>query len=51
VRALRAEGIRGCAVASASPESLQVAAVADLAVPGPEGIVALLLAIAAELGA
>jgi trehalose 6-phosphate phosphatase len=51
VRALRAEGIRGCAVASASLESPQVAAAADLVVPGPEGIVALLLAIAAELGA
>jgi len=50
VRALRAEGIQGCAVASTSPESPQVAAVADLVVPGPEGIVALLLAIAAELG-
>ena len=51
VRALRAEGIRGCTVASASSESPQVAAEADLVVPGPEGIVALLLAIAAELGA
>ena len=50
VRALRAEGIRGCAVASASAESPQVAAVADLVVPGPEGIVALLAAIAADLG-
>jgi trehalose 6-phosphate phosphatase len=50
VRALRADGIRGCAVASASPESPQVAAVADLVVDGPEGIVALLAALAAELG-
>jgi trehalose 6-phosphate phosphatase len=50
VRALRAEGIRGCAVASASAESPQVAAAADLVVEGPEGIVALLAAIAAELG-
>jgi trehalose 6-phosphate phosphatase len=51
VRALRAEGIRGCAVASASAESPQVATAADLVVAGPEGIVALLTAIAAELGA
>jgi trehalose 6-phosphate phosphatase len=51
VRALRADGIPGCAVASASTESPQVAAAADLAVDGPEGIVALLAAIAAELGA
>jgi trehalose 6-phosphate phosphatase len=51
VRALRAEGIQGCAVASASAESPQVAAAADLVVAGPEGIVTLLAAIAAELGA
>jgi trehalose 6-phosphate phosphatase len=51
VRALRADGIRGCAVASASPESPRVAAAADLVVEGPEGVVALLTAIAAELGA
>jgi trehalose 6-phosphate phosphatase len=50
VRALRADGIRGCAVASSSTESPQVAAAADLVVEGPEGIVALLVAIAAELG-
>jgi trehalose 6-phosphate phosphatase len=50
VRALRADGIRGCAVASASTESPQVAAAADLVVAGPDGIVALLAAIAAELG-
>ena len=50
VRALRADGIPGCAVASASPESPQVAAAADLVVDGPEGIVALLAALAAELG-
>jgi trehalose 6-phosphate phosphatase len=49
VRALRAQGIPGCAVASASAESPQVAAAADLVVDGPEGIVALLAAIAAEL--
>jgi len=51
VRALRAEGIAGCAVASASAESPQVAAAADLVVAGPEGIVALLTSIAAGLGA
>jgi trehalose 6-phosphate phosphatase len=50
VRALRAEGIRGCTVASASTESPQIAAEADLVVDGPDGIVALLAAIAAELG-
>lgn len=50
VRELRARGIPGCAVASASAESPQVAAAADLVVDGPEGIVALLAALAAELG-
>jgi trehalose 6-phosphate phosphatase len=50
VRALRAEGIRGCAVASASAESPQVVAEADLVVDGPEGVVALLTAIAGRLG-
>jgi trehalose 6-phosphate phosphatase len=50
VRALRAEGIRGCSVASASAESPAVAAAADLVVEGPEGLVALLAAIATELG-
>jgi hypothetical protein len=37
-------------VASASAESPQVAAEADLVVDGPEGIVALLAALASELG-
>jgi trehalose 6-phosphate phosphatase len=50
IRALRAERIRGCAVASASAESPQVADQADLVVDGPGGIVALLSAIAADLG-
>jgi len=50
LRALRAEGTRGCAIASASAEAPQIAAAADLVVEGPEGIVALLAAIAAELG-
>jgi trehalose 6-phosphate phosphatase len=51
IRALRAEGIPGCAVASASAESPRVASTADLVVDGPAGIVALLTAIADELGA
>jgi trehalose 6-phosphate phosphatase len=50
VRALRTDGIPGCAVVSASAESPQVSAAADLVVDGPEGIVALLAAIAAALG-
>ena len=50
VRSLRADGIPGCAVASASAESPQVAAEADLVVAGPDGIVALLAAIAGQLG-
>jgi trehalose 6-phosphate phosphatase len=50
VRALRGRGVPGCAVASASPESPRVAAAADLVVDGPGGVVALLAAIAAELG-
>ena len=50
VRALRARGVPGCTVASASPESPRVAAAADLVVDGPDGIVALLAALAAELG-
>jgi len=50
VRSLRADGIPGCAVASASAESPQVAAAADLVVDGPDGIVALLAAIAGRLG-
>ena len=49
VRSLRADGVPGCAVASANAESPQVAAAADLVVPGPEGIVALLTALASRL--
>jgi trehalose 6-phosphate phosphatase len=45
-RALRAQGIPSCTVASASPEVPEVAATADLAVDGPAGIVALLAALA-----
>jgi trehalose 6-phosphate phosphatase len=50
VRALRADGVPGCAVASASAESPQVADAADLVVAGPDGVVALLAAIAGRLG-
>ena len=39
IRQLRAEGIPGCAVASASAETPQVAEAADLVVDGPHGIV------------
>ena len=50
VRSLRAGGVPGCSVASASAESPQVAAAADLVVAGPDGVVALLAAIAGQLG-
>ena len=49
VRSLRADGVPGCAVASASAESPQVAAAADLVVAGPEGVVELLTALAGRL--
>ena len=49
VRSLRAGGIPGCAVASASAESPRVAAEADLVAAGPGGIVALLAGIAGQL--
>ena len=49
VRALRADGVPGCAVASASDESPQVAAAADLVVAGPDEVVALLTALAGQL--
>ncbi len=49
VRELRAHGVPGCAVASASTESPQVAAAADLVVAGPDGVVGLLTAIAGQL--
>jgi trehalose 6-phosphate phosphatase len=45
-RALRAEGIAACTVASASPEVPEVAEAADLVVHGPAGVVALLNALA-----
>lgn len=50
VRSLRRVGIPGCAVASASAESPQVADAADLAVDGPKGVVELLAALAGKLG-
>jgi len=50
VRALRADGVPGCTVASASDESPQVADAADLVVPGPDGVVALLTELAGRLG-
>ncbi len=50
VRALRGAGVAGCAVASRSPECPPIADAADLVVDGPEGIVALLAAIACRLG-
>jgi trehalose 6-phosphate phosphatase len=46
LRDLRADGIPGCAVASASAESPRVAAAADLVVDGPPGVVRLLAALA-----
>jgi trehalose 6-phosphate phosphatase len=50
VRELRAAGIPGLTVASASPEAAAVAAAADLAVDGPAGIVTLLTGLADALG-
>jgi trehalose 6-phosphate phosphatase len=49
VRALRADGIPGCAVASASAESPRVAEAADLVVDGPGGVVELLTELAAQI--
>jgi trehalose 6-phosphate phosphatase len=49
VRILRSSGIPGLTVCSASPESPQVAAEADLVVDGPDGIVALIQALATAL--
>jgi trehalose 6-phosphate phosphatase len=51
VRTMRAEGIPGCTVASASPEAQPVADDADLVVDGPPGIVAFLTAIATSAAA
>lgn len=49
VRDLRAAGIPGCAVCSASPESPRVAEAADVVVDGPGGVVGLLSALAAAI--
>jgi trehalose 6-phosphate phosphatase len=49
IRGLRADGVPGCAVASESAESPQVAAAADLVVDGPPGIVRLLADLASQL--
>jgi trehalose 6-phosphate phosphatase len=50
IRALRADGLASCTVASASEEVPQVVAAADLVVGGPPGVVALLAALATVLG-
>ncbi len=49
IRALRADGVPGCAVASESAESPQVAAAADLVVDGPPGVVRFLAGLARTL--
>jgi trehalose 6-phosphate phosphatase len=49
VRALRAAGIPGLTVCSGSPEVTALAQAADLVVDGPEGVVALLSALADAL--
>jgi trehalose 6-phosphate phosphatase len=51
VRDLRAAGVAGCAVASGSEEAPQVAAVADLVVDGPAGVVRLMNGLADVLEA
>jgi trehalose-phosphatase len=51
VEALRADGIPGVTVCSASSEAPVVAARADLVVNGPAGVVALLSALAESVGA
>jgi trehalose 6-phosphate phosphatase len=50
VRRMRGEGLPGIAVCSGSAEVSGMAAEADLVVDGPEGVAALLAAIAAEIG-
>jgi trehalose 6-phosphate phosphatase len=49
VAELRAQGIPGLSVASASAEAAAVAEAADVAVDGPAGVVALLSRLAAAL--
>jgi trehalose 6-phosphate phosphatase len=50
VGALRGAGVPGCAVASRSAECPPIEQAADLVVEGPDGTVALLAAIARQLG-
>jgi trehalose 6-phosphate phosphatase len=50
VEALRRDGVPGLTVASGSAEVAEVARRADLVVAGPEGVAALLEALADELG-
>ncbi len=50
VSALRAEGVPGCTVCSASAESPRAAAAADLVVDGPASVVRLLSALADAIG-
>ena len=50
VEGLRNEGVPGLTVASESDEAPEVAARADLVVPGPDGIVQLLVSLAAAIG-
>ena len=50
VRGMRADGVPGCVIASRSPESPQVAAVADVVVEGPSGVVDFLAGIAGHYG-
>jgi trehalose 6-phosphate phosphatase len=50
VRRMRAEGVPGVAVCSGSAEVTDLGGEADLVVDGPEGVAALLAAIAAEIG-
>jgi trehalose 6-phosphate phosphatase len=51
VEELRAAGVPGLTVASASPEAAAVAERADVAVDGPAGIVQLLVTLSAEMSA
>ena len=50
IERLRTEGVAGLTVASESEEAPEVAARADLVVAGPDGIVQLLVALAAAIG-
>jgi trehalose 6-phosphate phosphatase len=50
VRKMRSAGRPGLAVLSSSPEVSDLAGEADLVVSGPEGIAALLTALAVQIG-